>query len=114
MKTLLIATDFSENAKHAADYGYKLAEQLRANLVLCNAFIVAAEVPEAGLVTWPVYEYDEFLKDSATELEALRSPLKQENQDVLYKPTIQCINDTGYVPSVLNNIADRKHIAMMI
>jgi len=114
MKTLLIATDFSANAKHAADYGYKLAEQLRANLVLCNAFIVPAEVPDAGLVTWPVYEYDELLKDSGRELEALRSNLKLENEDALFKPAIHCINDTGYVPSVINNIADKKHIAMTI
>src|SRR3984885_6940061 len=99
MKTILVATDFSPNAKHAADYGYRLAEQMRANLVLCNAFVVPAEVPDAGFVSWPMYEYEEMLKDSEEELKALRATLEEENQDAVFKPVIHCANDIGTVHS---------------
>jgi len=46
MKTLLIATDCSANAWHAAEYGYRLASHLGANLILCNAFIVPVETAD--------------------------------------------------------------------
>ena len=62
MKDVLIATDFSENARHAARYGYKLAKQLKVNVVLCNAFVVPAEILQAGAIVWPQYEYDDLIK----------------------------------------------------
>jgi len=33
MKTFLVATDFSANARHAAEYGYNLAKQIKANII---------------------------------------------------------------------------------
>lgn len=114
MKTLLVATDFSTNAKHAADYAYKLAEQLRANLVLCNAFIVPAEVPDAGFVSWPMYEYEEMLRDSEEELKALRTKLEEENPDAIFKPVIRCANDVGTLPDVINEVVEQKHVLLSV
>jgi len=114
MRTLLLATDFSANARHAADYAYKLAEQMRANLVLCNAFIVPAEVPDAGFVSWPMYEYEEMLKDSEEELKALRTKLEEENQDSNFKPAIHCANDVGTVPAVINDVVEQKNVLLSI
>jgi nucleotide-binding universal stress UspA family protein len=114
MKTLLVATDFSANAKHAVDYAYKLAEQMRANMVLCNAFIIPAEVPDAGFVSWPMYEYEEMLKDSGEELKALRTTLEEENKDAIFKPAIHCANDVGTVPDVINEIVEQKNILISV
>jgi len=114
MKTLLIATDFSENSKHAAEYGYKLAQQLSANVVLCNAFIVPAEVPEAGMVTWPMMEYEEMLKDSEEELKVLRASLEKLNKDAGFNPSIHCENDAGTMPAVVNDIVAKENIRMVI
>ncbi|MDR3695961.1 universal stress protein [Mucilaginibacter sp.] len=114
MKTLLIATDFSAKARHAAEYANKLAVQLKANLVLCNAFIVPAEVPEAGLVTWPMMEYEEMLKDSEEELKALRASLKKQNNDTDFQPSIQCENDVGAVTAVVNDIVEHQNIQMVV
>ena len=72
MKTLLIPTDFSANAKHAVEYGYNLAKQIKANVMLCNAVIVPAEMPQAGFVIWPMEEYDVLMDDSADELKKLK------------------------------------------
>ena len=48
MKKILIATDFSANAKHAAEYGYTIASQVKAGIILCNTFIVPAEMPRGA------------------------------------------------------------------
>ena len=64
MKKILIATDLSANAKNAAKYGYSLAVDIKANLVLYNAFIVPAELPESAIIAWPKFEYEELLKVS--------------------------------------------------
>ena len=73
MKKLLIATDFSHNANHAAVYGYYLAKQLRANITVCNAFIVPAEVPQAGVVVWPMDDFNTISKTILDELEAVKT-----------------------------------------
>jgi nucleotide-binding universal stress UspA family protein len=109
-----VATDFSANAKHAVDYGYKLAEQMQANMVLCNAFIVPAEVPDAGFVSWPMYEYEEMLKDSEDELKALRTRLEEENEDAIFKPAIHCANDVGTLPDVINEIVEQKNVLLSV
>jgi nucleotide-binding universal stress UspA family protein len=56
MKTFLVATDFSANARHAAEYGYSIAKQIKANIILCNAVIVPAEMPQSGLVVTDVVQ----------------------------------------------------------
>jgi hypothetical protein len=53
MKKFLFPIDFSDNAKHALYYGYSLAKQVKANVIICNVIIEPAQIPQAGLVTWP-------------------------------------------------------------
>ncbi len=104
MEKILVATDLSVNAKNAAKYGYSLAVDLKANLVLCNAFIVPAELPEAAMIAWPKFEYDELLKVSEKELKALEEALRAIQSSGDFVPEIERINVDG---SVLNVIADR-------
>jgi nucleotide-binding universal stress UspA family protein len=114
MKNLLIATDFSDNAKHAAIYGYKLAEQLKANIILCNAFIVPAEVPQAGLVSWPMYEYDELLTDSTKLLHKLKTEMEESAISGSFTPIIKCQNEVGPVMTVISELADQKEACLTI
>ena len=114
MKTLLIATDFSANAKHAAEYGYRLASKLKTNLILCNAFILPAEVPGAGFVSWPLYEYDELQKDSVDELNKLKIELEMLNSGDEFKPVLTCISDTGTVSDTIQSVAEKKDVSMII
>jgi len=114
MKNLLIATDFSANAKHAAEYGYQLASKLTADITLCNSFIVPAAVPDAGFVLWPMYEYDELTKDSEQELNRLKAALEENHHQTGFNPTIKCINGVGTVTDIINGIVDRKNIQLVI
>src|ERR1700712_212577 len=114
MRPLLVATDFSANAKHAADYGYKMAVQLKTNLILCNVFIVPAEVPQAGLMTWPVDEYEEISKESAEELCMLKDTLQKKNQDFGFKPVINYVNETGEFTSVINELVGHENVQLIV
>jgi nucleotide-binding universal stress UspA family protein len=114
MKTLLISTDFSKHAKHTAEYGYNLARQIKANIVLCNAVIVPAEAPQAGLVVWPMEESGELLYDSARELTHLKEHLEQANHTAYFQPVIRCINGPGTLTDVINHIIANHEIDLVI
>ena len=86
MKTFLFPTDFSANAKHALNYGYSLAKQVKANMIICNTIIEPAEIPQAGLVSWPMEESDLLQDDSNRELKLLKEQMEnKEETDVVPK-----------------------------
>ena len=118
MKNLLIATDFSANAKHAAEYGYELARQLKTNVILCNAFVVPAEVPQGGVLVWPQYEYEEIFDGSEGALKDLKVHLKvhleKKNKTAGFKPGIRFISDTGTVSGVIKEITDNNDIQLIV
>lgn len=114
MKNVLIATDFSPQASHAAEYGYSLAKQLRANILLCNALIVPAEIPHAGLVIWPMEEEDDLQEDSTAELQRLKAHLELNDHTDKFRPAITYINDVGTVPDVINaQVTDKTNLIVM-
>jgi nucleotide-binding universal stress UspA family protein len=114
MKPFVIGTDFSENARHAAEYGYALATQFKANIVLCNAFIVPAEVPEAGLATWPAMDYEELNEESRDELKRLKDFLLKNDHNFSFKPAVSYINDSGSVSDVLTSLADKEDAGLTV
>ena len=114
MKKILIATDFSENAAHAAKYGHIIATQIKAGIVLCNAFIVPAEIPQAGTLVWPQMEYDELVESSNSELKKLKDDLKKYAADDVYIPSISCVSGVGAVTGVIREITDKGDVEMTV
>jgi nucleotide-binding universal stress UspA family protein len=114
MKTILIPIDFSANADHAAEYGYNLAKLIEANVVLCNAVTIPAEMPQAGMVAWPMEEYDMLMQGSSDDLEAEKNRLQEKHIETEFKPNIDCVSDVGYVTDVVNGVAATHHIDMIV
>jgi nucleotide-binding universal stress UspA family protein len=112
MKTLLLPTDFSAGAKVAVEYGYNLAKQVKANVILCNAVTIPAETPQAGLVVWPMEEHNILMDGSSDELKQLKAEL--EGADETVKPSITCISEPGTVSDVINNIIAKNKIDLVI
>ncbi|MFI5137767.1 MAG: universal stress protein [Sphingobacteriales bacterium] len=112
MKTLLIPTDFSANAKNAAEYGYRLAKQVKTDVVLCNAVIIPAEIPQAGFVAWPMEEYDVLMNDSTDELKKLKACLEQGSKG--FKPAITCFNEVGATTDVVNDVITKNKIDLVV
>jgi nucleotide-binding universal stress UspA family protein len=113
MKTILLATDFSANSKHAARYGYDLAQQIKANVLLCNAIMVP-EISQAGMVIWPMEEHDILLKESSDELIQLKNELEQSNSLTGFKPKINWTNDSGLVTDVIKNTVAHQETDMIV
>ena len=114
MKKILIATDFSANAKHAAAYGYAIASQLKASVILCNAFIVPAEMPQGGTLVWPQFEYDEIVDSTNSELKKLKEDLKVNHANESFNPAINCVSEVGTVTDALKEIAGKNNVELIV
>ena len=114
MQTILIPTDFSATATHAAEYAYRIAQQINANVVLCNALTVSAEIPQTGMSVWPMEEYDAQIRESEKELSLLKkhliaTPLIQEVQ-----PLVMCKNESGILTDVVNGIIASQPVGLVV
>lgn len=114
MKTIMIATDFSDNATHAAHYSYALAQQLTADIVLCNAMSIQAEIPQAGFVVWPTNQYDTLMDDSGKDLDNLKKDLYRLTMGSSHKPHITCVTQPGTVTDVIDKVADEYKVEMVV
>lgn len=114
MKTLLVATDFSANASHAVEYGYNLAKHIKANIILCNAVIVPAEMPQSGLVVWPMDQSDELLTDSIKELQHLKKYLETADLETGFKPGITFKNQSGMVTDVVQTLISNEQVDLLV
>ncbi|OCX53878.1 hypothetical protein BEL04_06220 [Mucilaginibacter sp. PPCGB 2223] len=114
MKTIMIATDFSENSIHAARYGYALAQQLRADVVLCNAMTLQAELPQTGFVVWPSNQYDIMMDESGKELEKLKNELYKLKAAGAYTPHISCVTQGGMAAEVIEEVAAEYNADLII
>jgi len=114
MKTFLFPTDFSANAKHIMAYGYSLARRVKANIIICNAIIEPAEIPQTGMVSWPMEESDLLAKDSEHELDILKRYLEDKEESISFNPAISCISEAGTVTDVINNVSHSHNIELVI
>lgn len=114
MKKLLILTDFSATANHAALYGYRLAIQLKADIILCNAAIVASDIPLAGLASWPLEERDTYLQNSQEEITLLKAHLESGNHTGKYQPTMTFVSDPGSLIHVLDDTLDQTQVDLVV
>lgn len=103
---------FSAGAKIAVEYGYGLAKQIKANVVICNAVIIPAEAPQAGIVIWPMEEYDTLMDRSTDDLKELKAEL--EKADETFKPMITCISEPGTVEDVISSIVAKNEIDLVV
>jgi len=114
MKKFLFPTDFSANAKHALEYGYSLARQVKADIIICNAVTEPAELPQAGFVGWPVEESELLLLDSKNQLKLLKKQLEEKEQTLTYNPTVTCENQNGTVVDMVDNLSKQYDIGLVI
>lgn len=91
MKTILVLTDFSANARCAAEVALKLSGKLHADLLLFNTYIDYATIPCAGGGAWVVDEFTDRKRKSKRCLTALTNDLehlKEELEPNDHKPAI--------------------------
>lgn len=114
MKTNPSPTNFTSNATHIAEYGYQLAKQLKANVILCNTESIPGEAAEAGIVVWPVEEGYGLSDGYQEELELLKAHLNQLNPDGEFRPGVTFVNQSGITKFIVNTIARTQNIDFVL
>jgi len=118
MKTIAVLTDFSERSEHAAKYALHLAQKLKANILLVNAFLVPADIPMiASEVAWPT-DYEEDKSETEKELDKLCQKLAGQLEahllpgDYLPKITFEC--KEGPICNALAAIEEHKDVFLTV
>ena len=104
MKNILVLTDFSPEANHAAQYACRLAVAIRADFALCNAIKVPAEMPLASFVSWPMEQSGDLISESDRELKKLKIHLEKLDIAQQNKPNIWVTNQCGPLKEVAENV----------
>lgn len=114
MKTILVLTDLSKKAENASLYALRIAENLRANIILYHCFKVFRSVvlPETGM--WPMDGYDSIRNESLVELKKLADRLSKHHQHGNFKPAIHICNDMGDLGNNIHQFAEEKNIDLIV
>jgi nucleotide-binding universal stress UspA family protein len=114
MEQILIATDFSENAWQATLYGYKLATELKANIILLTTFVPPMEIPGGGSIAWSGAEYDELLKQCQEELVRIKIALLMNAGHDEFSPSIKIDAKAGEMIDIIKSVVIRNKISLII
>jgi nucleotide-binding universal stress UspA family protein len=102
MKTIIIATDFSSSALNAAKYGVKMAEVVKADVLLFNTYEV---IPNYGEIIIDI-NVDDLKRDSENDMLSLKSELqKSTSASVKINTDVRL----GILSDELNTLCERIH-----
>ena len=117
MKTILVLTDFSAKSKHAADVAWKIAQQVKANLLLYNVcYIPDSKAVVAGYGGRYYDNYSIYNEAASLNLQALAGQLIRRNWDenVEFNPTVRCTHDVGVLKDKIKEVQQREDIWMVV
>ena len=114
MKNLLLLTDFSATADNAVSYGYQLAKEIKANVLLCNVVDIPAQIPQFETLVMPLPGYDYSLSDNEKELNKISERLEHQGPHADFRPVITCIEEAGRLSDVVTNLTQRHSIDLVI
>lgn len=117
IKTILVLTDFSHNAKSAEEYAVQLAINTRANLILYNAYPQPSPMSGSDNIVWPHDPPASLELHSINNLQSRVYELKEELtkiKDDSYKPEIRHLGFAGSLIHKLNDIIARDNIWLVI
>lgn len=117
MKTILVLTDCSPLAENAALYAVRFAQEIKANLVLFNAYGASEtnNISAQGVV-WSA-DFAELQKRSEDHLKALKSKLEttlKMNTSSALKPKISTHCEFGVLADLVEEIILKKSIGLIV
>lgn len=107
MRTYLVPTDFSDNAKHAIDYALSLNKTMNARIILFHSYVVPVYSTDIPLT---VPQDAELRQASEEAMEKLSSRLKKENPSTEFITQVQ----QGYPEEEIVIAADKHKVEMII
>ncbi|WP_448697559.1 universal stress protein [Mucilaginibacter sp. AW1-3] len=116
MKTILVLTDFSIRADHAATYATQLAAGIHANILLCAAIETPIAFTDGNGLSWPVPQQIVLKKEYDNDLRELTGRLQKvvDNIESSFKPVIKHISEFGPLADVAGKIISEHQIHLVI
>ncbi|NHA03388.1 universal stress protein [Mucilaginibacter sp. HC2] len=116
MKKILVLTDYSDNADHAATAAVPLCAKLRANILLFNTFISQPVLSEFGGSPYAV-EQMIWVDESKGKITYLKESLEKLIAEIPsggHRPSIDCQREEGSLQYQLGAFMERKDIELII
>ena len=119
MKTILVLTDFSKKAEHAAKFAVAVAAEANAEIILYHAFNVPQPAPVfppeplGAIYTPPSFEeYNEIEQESLQQLTKLQEQFKNLENGV--RTSIKIINEPGNLADNVSDLLKKEKIWMIV
>lgn len=106
MKTLIVATDFSETAQNAIEYTAALAQYINANIILFHAFHLP--VPAAG-VPFLFPDIDEIITENNQKLEVIYKEIVEK-----YRVSVKCVSRPAFVVDELPELVKQFNADLVV
>ena len=114
MKTILVLTDLSTKAEHAAIQALKIAETLKADMLLFNSFNITEAPKSTPGNTWPTNLYTDFEEKSKAGLQKLNKLLNDKCVHNGFTPKIELINHIGEFGSDIHKYVAARDIVLIV
>lgn len=108
MKTILVPTDFSDNARNAVNYAVEIAKLTKAKLILFHAFhipITNSDIP-VGVIPIEAIE-----KENINRLKNIMKEIQSKNNEAL---NIECICKMGFAVDEITEMVKTKNIDLVV
>jgi nucleotide-binding universal stress UspA family protein len=115
MKTILVLTDFSINADYVAQYALRFAQEIGANILLCNIYQVPADDETTDRSSWPMKDCEENSNnDLGAQVAQLKSRLDAEISGDGFRPDIEQYSVEGRLSDTVNQLAASHDLLMAV
>lgn len=108
MKTILVPTDFSDNASNAINYAVEIAKLAKAKLILFHAFHVPVTNSDMPIVVIPIEEIEEA---NIGRLKKIAKEIQSKNNGSL---NIKCICKMGFAVDEISELVTTKSIDLVV
>lgn len=114
---IIVLTDFTKRALHAAEYATYIALKNKANLVLCHAMELTSELADGVELNWPVA--DQLVKKKEESIQKLED-LKQTLTKIInrnhydFTPAVEYVTDFGLLDEVAENVISERSADLVV
>jgi nucleotide-binding universal stress UspA family protein len=115
MKTILVLTDFSINANYVGQYALRFAQQIGANILLCNIYQSPVGDEVGDRASWPLRPCEENSdNDLGEQVAQLKSRLDAEVSGDGFRPEISQYGVEGRLSDMVNQLAESHDLLMAV
>jgi nucleotide-binding universal stress UspA family protein len=115
MKKILVLTDFSINADYVAQYALRMAQEIGANILLCNIYQVPKGEETTDRKSWTMRDCEEnSISDLGARVAMLKGHLDAEVSGNGFKPDIEQYSKEGLLSDTLKELAATRDILLAV